>query len=180
MGEQTPDTTATAECYSEDYLKCLINPLRPGLQQVDIFTDRCIPLTEGDSCLTVKLPPEAPVPEKGEVHVEAANFSFLNRDGRLSVKADDESPSCTVTISGLSSRLTLLSGDLLCTLSVRDHELAPYCSEDDSDDDDGEDEEAKEELELARLRGLSSGEEEEEEGEEVTSDHAYSRVEESR
>ncbi len=178
MGEQTPDTTATAECYSEDYLKCLINPLRPGLQQVDIFTERCIPLTEGNSRLTVNLPPEVPVPERGEVHVEAVNFSFLNRDGRLSVKADDESPSCTVTISDLSSRLTLLSGDLLCTISVRDLQLAPYCSQDNSDDD-SEDEEAKEELDLARLRGLSSGEEEEEEGEEVASHHAYSRVEES-
>ncbi len=108
--------------------------------------------------------------------MEAVNFSFLNRDGRVSVKAD-ESPRCTLTISDLSSRLTLLPGDLLCTISVRYLELAPYCPQDNLDED-SEDEEANEELDQARLGGLSS-EEEEEEGEEVASHHAYSRIEES-
>ncbi len=163
MVEPTPDTTATAECYGEDYSKCLLNPLRPGLQQVDIFTQRCLPLTEGNSRLTILLPPEVPVPERGEFDVEAVNFCFLNRDGRVSVNAD-ESPRCTLTISDLSSRLTLLPGDLLCTISVRDLRLAPYCPQDNLDED-SEDEEASEELDQARRGGLGS-EEEEEGGEE--------------
>ena len=173
MVEPTPDL----DCYSEDYSKCLLNPLRPGLQQVDIFTQRCLPLEEGKSRLTILLPPEVPVPERGEFDVEAVNFCFLNRDGRVSVNAD-ESPRCTLTISDLSSRLTLLPGDLLCTISVRDLQLAPYGPEDNLDED-SEDEEANEELDLVRLRGISSEEEEEEEGEEVASDHAYGNIQET-
>ncbi len=147
--------------FDEDYSKCLSIPLRPGLQQVDIFARQCVRLTkETTTRLRFSFPPDVPVPKKSTYDVEAVNLCFLNRDGDVAVNAA-ESPRCKLKIFGLSSHLTLLPGDLICTISVRDLALAPYDSRDNLEED-SEDEEAIEELEQARRGGYWSGPEEEE------------------
>ena len=154
--------------YSEDHSKCLFTELRSGHHEIDVFARTCIRLEEGRTNVSVSLPSSVDVPLRGDYEVEAVNLVLLNRDGCVAVNGS-ESPRCKLTITDLTSRLTLLPGDLICTFSVRDIELAPYDTDDNLEEDSDEAEEI-EELDRVRLLGdrRSSDESGGEEGEEAS------------